>query len=401
MKKVLFVLVTISLLYGCATTFVNGDKYVGEWKDDNWHGQGTFTLTNGYKYVGEFKDGQYDGQGTETLTNGSKYTGEFKNNKRQGQGTLTLGNGFRYVGEWKDDNWHGQGTFTLTNGYKYVGEFKDGQYDGQGTETLAFGSVKEGIWEDDTFLYAKKDNPNNSAQTSMVTNADDSKFSLVSYGSGFAVSSTGHVVTSNHVIDSCAYVNMHDRGKSIRATVLYRDLLNDLAVLKGDFVPSKVFKISRKNPKLMQDVFVSGYPFGAETNISSSVKVTKGIVNSLMGWQGNASSIQIDAAIQPGNSGGPIFDGGGNVIGVTVRKQLEPLLGVDPENMGFGIKSYVVVDLLESNGINIQEADSASKSVTELGEIVSGATYYLSCWMTMAQVKKMESSKVMSRDLTQ
>ena len=71
----------------------NGNKYVGEWKDDKQHGQGTYTWVSGEKYVGEFKDRKKHGQGTNTYVNGDKYVGEFKDGKRHGQGTYTYANG--------------------------------------------------------------------------------------------------------------------------------------------------------------------------------------------------------------------------------------------------------------------------------------------------------------------
>ena len=237
----------------------------------------------------------------------------------------------------------------------------------------------------------------------ITNNNDDIKFIPVSSGTGFAVSSTGHIVTNNHVIDDCTYVNIHYNRIAIRSTVLYRDPTNDLALLQGDFVPPKVFNISRKNPELMQEIFVAGYPFGNQ--VSSSVKVTKGIVSSLTGIGNNVSNIQIDAALQPGNSGGPIFDNKGNLIGVAVAKlDLNKVMkdwGVIPENTNFGIKSSVVVNLLESNGITIPEVNNTSLSNIELGKMMSGATYQLSCWTTMTQARKMEKSKVMFPDLFQ
>lgn len=71
-----------------------------------------------------------------------------------------------------------------------------------------------------------------------------------------------------------------------------------------------------------------------------------------------------------------------------------------PEGTNFGIKSNVVVNLLKSNSIKIREAGNATLSNTELGKIMSGATYHLSCWMTMAQAREMATSKVMFQDLT-
>jgi S1-C subfamily serine protease len=75
-----------------------------------------------------------------------------------------------------------------------------------------------------------------------------------------------------------------------------------------------VFTLSKEKPELLQDIYVAGYPFGQK--ISTSVKVTKGIISSLTGIGNNFSNIQIDAALQPGNSGGPILNDKGNVVGV-------------------------------------------------------------------------------------
>jgi len=84
--------------------FPNGEKYVGEVREGQPHGQGTFTWPNGEKYVGEWRDGQRNGRGTFTWPDGAKYIGEFKNNKKHGQGAYTLANGRQYVGEFKDGN---------------------------------------------------------------------------------------------------------------------------------------------------------------------------------------------------------------------------------------------------------------------------------------------------------
>ncbi len=129
-------------------TYATGEKYVGEFKDDNYNGQGTFTYATGDKYVGEFKDDKYNGQGTFTYATGEKYVGEYKDDKRNGQGTNTLSTGDKYVGEYKDDKRNGQGTL-LWNGNKYVGEWKDDKSNGQGTETTADGDKYVGEYKDD------------------------------------------------------------------------------------------------------------------------------------------------------------------------------------------------------------------------------------------------------------
>ena len=62
-------------------SFLEGRKYVGEWKDDKPNGQGAYTFPDGRKYVGEYKDDKKHGQGTFTVPNGRKYVGEWKDDK--------------------------------------------------------------------------------------------------------------------------------------------------------------------------------------------------------------------------------------------------------------------------------------------------------------------------------
>jgi serine protease Do len=179
--------------------------------------------------------------------------------------------------------------------------------------------------------------------------------------------------------------------------VITHDSHNDLALLKGNFKPSTVLPLSRDNPPLLQAIYVAGFPFGQK--ISSSIKVTRGIVSSLTGIGNNVSEIQIDAALQPGNSGGPIIDGNGNVVAVAVAKlNLMTAVenwGVVPENTNFGVKSTVVVNLLQSNNVKLRAPNTKTVSKTTLGKSMSDATYYLSCWMTMAQIEKLRTEKVM------
>jgi S1-C subfamily serine protease len=269
------------------------------------------------------------------------------------------------------------------NGYSGTGEI---------TETQLARLEQEAV----THLAKKKPSPRTPRRSS-----DPNKIISASSGSGFAVSSNGHVITNNHVINGCRKVKIHHKGQSISARVITFDPINDLALLKGNFTPKTHFPLSRTNPELMQEIYVAGYPFGRR--ISTSVKVTKGIVSSLTGIRNNFSNMQIDAALQPGNSGGPILSTMGNVVGVAVAKlDLKKVLknyGVIPEDTNFGIKSSVVRTLLESNNVNLPNPNRSEISKSKLGKMISDGTYYLSCWMTMAQIKKMRSRKVIFQDL--
>ena len=74
--------------FGTASMGSDGSKYVGEWRDDKPHGQGTYTFADGENYVGEFKDDKSHGQGTFTWFDGSKFVGKFNDGDQQ-QGTFT------------------------------------------------------------------------------------------------------------------------------------------------------------------------------------------------------------------------------------------------------------------------------------------------------------------------
>ena len=222
-----------------------------------------------------------------------------------------------------------------------------------------------------------------------------------SSGSGFAISQDGHVITNNHVIEGCQNVKIHHKGNTVSAKVLTFDPKNDIALLRGDFRPSAVFPLSNQKPELLQDIYVAGYPFGRK--VSTSVKVTKGIVSSLTGIGNNFSNIQIDAALQPGNSGGPILNERGNVVGVAVAKlDIKKILksyGTLPENTNFGVKTSVVKSITDSVNISLPSPNKSSISKSKLGRMISDGTYYLSCWMTMAQIEQMKSKKVIFQNL--
>ena len=92
--------------HNCFGTYaVDGDKYVGEWKDNLLHGQGTYTWSDGSKYVGAYKDGLRNGQGTYTHANGDQYVGAYKNDKYHGRGTFTFANGEKWNGYFMNDEY--------------------------------------------------------------------------------------------------------------------------------------------------------------------------------------------------------------------------------------------------------------------------------------------------------
>ena len=212
---------------------------------------------------------------------------------------------------------------------------------------------------------------------------DDDEIISASSGSGFFVSKEGHIITNFHVIDNCNVVKVNFKGKQVNTKIIAIDKKNDLAIIQTDINPSKVLPVSNKDVTLLQDVIVAGYPLGK--SISSSIKMHKGSVTALTGYEDNYSNFQTDATINQGNSGGPIIDKYGNVVGIAVATWVEQ--GV--QGIHFGIKSSVLKTFANSKELNFLPPNRREISEKKLGELISDSTTYLECWMTGAKIKKM------------
>ena len=207
-------------------------------------------------------------------------------------------------------------------------------------------------------------------------------------GSGFYITSSGYIVTNNHVIEGCRKVSLTHNGKEFEANVIATDAKNDLAILKSGIRPMRFYKISQDDPKLLEDVIIAGYPLGKK--VSSAIKTSKGSVTSLAGYGDNYSNFQTDAALNQGNSGGPIIDGSGNVVGVAVANYGKQA-GV--ESFNFGIKSSTLKTFVSSNDINFLTGSKSSLNNKQLGNLINNATIYLECWLTVADIKKIIASE--------
>ena len=202
-------------------------------------------------------------------------------------------------------------------------------------------------------------------------------------GSGFLVSRDGVIITNYHVIDSCELNKVSYKGSEFEAKVISVDKANDIAILKTKIIPEKFLTISNDDVGLLEDVVVAGFPLGKQ--ISSAIKTHKGVVTALAGAGDNYSLFQTDAAINQGNSGGPILDQKGNVVGIAVATWVEE--GV--QGVHFGIKSSTLKSFANANGIKFLPANKKDLSNKVLGKIISQSTVYLECHMTLANIKKM------------
>ena len=127
----------------------DGSEYAGEFHNAKMHGQGTYLYQKrGEKYVGEWRDNQINGQGVFYYRSGNQYDGEWRNGRKHGQGTYTYANGDKYVGEFADDEPHGQGAYYYRNGDRYEGEWRNGHKEGQGV-MYENGQRLVGQWRND------------------------------------------------------------------------------------------------------------------------------------------------------------------------------------------------------------------------------------------------------------
>lgn len=167
-------------------------------------------------------------------------------------------------------------------------------------------------------------------------------------GTGFALKDK-YIVTNYHVIDGANEIQIFgingDFNKSYNAVVAGFDKTNDLALLKVADSQSKGFlnipySINTTTSDVGEDIYVLGYPL--TTTMGDEVKLTTGVISSKTGFQGDVALYQISAPIQPGNSGGPLFDKNGNVIGIVSAKH------AGAENVGYAIKTLYLRNLIES-----------------------------------------------------
>jgi len=168
-------------------------------------------------------------------------------------------------------------------------------------------------------------------------------------GTAFFVNNKGNIVTNNHVVEGCSGpVKLFYNRKEHTAKIVAKDGNLDLAVLSSDVKPNQYLKLSKKSGDKLDRVVAAGYPLGHK--ISDELKVTSGIVSAIKGWKDNINEIQIDAALNPGNSGGPVVNDAGNLLGVAVAGLK------DRQNLNFAIKSKAVKDFLDVNKISYSTA---------------------------------------------
>ena len=199
----------------------------------------------------------------------------------------------------------------------------------------------------------------------------------LSNGTGFFVTADGYVVTNAHVVDGCTDPKVvYGLSEPIPAQVLARDTANDLALLKIEFASDHVAAL-RAGVRMGEEIAAFGYPLQGTLSIGGNFTV--GNVSALAGFKNDSGRIQISAPIQPGNSGGPVIDQRGNVIGVAVGFLAGHGKGA-AQNVNFAISINVLTAFLDSYGVHYStETSDHPLQIVELAEKAQSIAVLILC----------------------
>ncbi len=192
-----------------------------------------------------------------------------------------------------------------------------------------------------------------SSQVAKATTAKKEDAITKHVGTGFIFSSNGFLITNYHVVKGAKNTKVRTSdGEELEAELISKDTQNDIAILKLNSVPvdiqANMFFGDSSKMKAGDKVFTIGYPLS--NILGQKPRYTEGVINSLYGVQDDPRLFQISVPIQPGNSGGPLFNEKGEIIGIVMSsldsKNTEFVVGAVPQNVNFAIKSVYIRNLL-------------------------------------------------------
>lgn len=198
-------------------------------------------------------------------------------------------------------------------------------------------------------------------------------------GTGFYINADGHVMTNSHVVEGCDRLTVDGHP----ATVTAESESFDLAVLeplrpRGSY---RFLSFADQAARLNSDITVAGFPLA---QLLGGLNITRGSISSIEGMGGDTTQMQITAPVQPGNSGGPIVNRAGHVVGIVVSKldaaYALATTGDIPQNVNFGIRGAIGVLFAEINGIPITKTTASEEMQPEdLAERLQDATVLIEC----------------------
>lgn len=189
-------------------------------------------------------------------------------------------------------------------------------------------------------------------------------------GTGFCIHPDGYILTNHHVIEGASEITARSPRHRCRMETVFADPTNDLALLRADPPPTGI-ALFRDGPqaRLGEIVIVVGYPLGGL--LGSGPQVTTGNVSSLIGPGDDTRSLQFTAPTQSGNSGGPLLDSDGAVVGVVSSKlnavRVHEMTGDVPQNVNFAIKAALARGFLDAVGVDYRSrASGHSRAASDI-----------------------------------
>ena len=220
---------------------------------------------------------------------------------------------------------------------------------------------------------------NNSKNKISIQNQPLIDINLHATGTGFRINRNGAIVTNNHVIKNCTSIKAN--GKTVR--LLSADSKNDLALLQGSVSVNIAKFSSGKGVRIGDEVVVAGYPLRGV--LGGGLNISTGTVSALAGLGNDSGKLQISAPINGGNSGGPLLDKSGRVVGVIVSKvsavKSVEILGDIIQGANFAIKANVVQSFLDMNSVDYQmSSNNKVQSTADIAEQAKIYTVLVECW---------------------
>jgi S1-C subfamily serine protease len=163
---------------------------------------------------------------------------------------------------------------------------------------------------------------------------------IKSGGTAFIIDSRGYLITNAHVLKGgTTAVVTNNKGQEFNTHIAYIDAEKDLAILKitdEDFKPFEIpYTIKRNSLNLGQEIFTLGYP-------RNEIVYNTGYLSARSGYNGDTSTVQLSLSANPGNSGGPVFNENGDVVGILSTRETQL------EGVKFAIKSKNIYQLLDA-----------------------------------------------------